>query len=157
MEQIQVPLNFIDGNIILDTTLDLKQKIGFYCPFFLRSIKSHLNPNILLNNSTNVEDYELKTIRKHLVNNPAYMIVESSPTVHVNRLQSKGITITIDMDIVETISRYNSSFWQRLGTIWIQYLSIFIIIWKLIDITKDYIFTHQLVNAWEIIPWKKMY
>lgn len=157
LEQIQIPPKFVSGNVFVDATLELKQKTGFYCPFFLRSIRSHFNRDFLPDNSSEIADYELSTIRKHLANNPAYLVAHPSPVIHFNRLRPKGITVTINLDVVETITRYNVSYWQRLGTIWIQYLSIFIVLWKLIGVLKDYLFTNQLIHAWEIIPWKKMY
>lgn len=92
-----------------------------------------------------------------MMDNPAYLTIDSSPVVRFNRLNAPGVTITVGLDIDETISRYDSSYWQRLGIFWIQYLSIFIVVWKLVDLMKNYMFTTQMVNAWEIIPWKKIH
>lgn len=156
LQQIQIPANFQSGEIFIDGQLKLEQRVGFYCPFFLRNIKSHFFHNILPENSTHIDDYTLPSIRKRLHNNPAYMNFDAQ-TLHWNRLQNDEITLIINLNVDELITRYHVSYWQNLGQIWIQYLSIFIVILYAIDKLKNYIFTEQIIKAWEIIPWKKIY
>lgn len=158
LQQIQIPNRFDGGKIVIDVQMDVKQKIEFYCPFFLRSIKSHFQNVIVQTNSTDIKDYEFDTLRKRLTNNPAYLTHNSLPVIQFDhQWTTKTISITVNIEINETTTRYNVSYWQRFGLIWIQYFSIFIIIWKLMDKMKNYMFSHRIVNAWEMIPWKKLY
>lgn len=151
-----VPLNFNGGEIFVDASMMVKQSQGFYCPFFLRSIRSHFYHDILPENSSDINDYDLSAIRTRLTNNPAYVITDT-PKMRWNRFRANEIQLNVNLNINESIARYNVSYWQRLGLIWIQYLSILIVCWKAIDKLKDYMFSQQMIKAWEIIPWKKIY
>lgn len=154
---MQVPSNFRSGEIFIESDLALVQRTGFHCPFFLRQIKSHFYHTIISENSTNIRDYEMATIRKKLRNNPAYMTVSKSPITYWNRIPANDIVLNIDLHIDEVESRYHTSFWQRLGQIWIYYLSIFLVCAYLMEKLKTYMFSRQMIRAWEIIPWKKIY
>lgn len=154
---MQVPPNFNGGEIHFETKLQLIQRAGFYCPFFLRQIKSHFYHTIIPGNSTDLRDYEMATIRKKLYNNPAYMTNDQSAVVYWNRKPYSDIVLNIHISIDETMCRYNTSYWQRLGQIWIHYLSIFLICAYVMEKIKSYMFSRQLIRAWEIIPWKKIY
>lgn len=155
---MQVPSNFRTGEIFIESNLKLVQRTGFHCPFFLRQIKSHFYHTIIPENSTNIRDYEMAAIRRNLKNNPAYMSVDQSNIVtHWNRIPSSDIVLNIDLHIDEVGSRYHTSFWQRLGQIWIYYLSIFLVCAYLMEKLKSYIFSRQMIRIWEIIPWKKIY
>lgn len=156
LEQIPIPINFNGGEIHVDASMIVEQYQGFYCPFFLRSIRSHFYHDILPENSSDIGDYELPTIRKRLTNNPAYVIA-NTPKIQWNRFIANEIQLNVNLNVNESITRYNVSYWQHLGLIWIQYLSILVVCWKALDKLKDYMFSHQLIKAWEIIPWKKIY
>lgn len=156
-QQTKVPSHFRGGEIFIESHLKLVQRTGFHCPFFLRQIKSHFYHSIIPENSTNIRDYEMIAIRKKLKNNPAYMNVDQSPVTHWNRIPSSDIVLNIELNIDEVESRYHTSFWQRLGQIWIHYLSIFLVVAYLMEKLKSYIFSRQMIRAWEIIPWKKIY
>lgn len=157
LQQLQIPSNFHSGEIFIDAQLKLTQRTGFYCPFFLRQIKSHFYHTILPENSTNIRDYELVAIRKKLRNNPAYMNVDPTPVMHWRRIPSSDIVLNIDLHIDEVTGRYHTTFWQRLGQVWIHYLSLFLVCAYLMEKLKSYIFSRQMIRAWEIIPWKKIY
>lgn len=156
LQQLPIPFNFNGGEIYVDASMVVKQNQAFYCPFFLRSIKSHFNHDILPANSSDIEHYELSAIRKRLENNPAYVVIDT-PTMRWNRLNANEIIWNVNLNVNESITRYNISYWQRLGLIWIQYLSILFVCWKAIDKLKNYMFSEQMIKAWEIIPWKKIY
>lgn len=154
---MQVPLNFHTGEIFIESNLKLIQRTAFYCPFFLRHIKSHFFHTIIPENSTNIRDYEMSTIRKRLRNNPAYMSVEPNPTTYWKRIPSTDIVLNIDLNIDEMTGRYYTTFWQRFGQMWIYYLSLFLVCAYTMEKLKSYIFSRQMIRAWEIIPWKKIY
>lgn len=156
LEQMPVPLNFNGGEIHFDASMIVDQNQGFYCPFFLRSIRSHFYHDILPENSSDIGDYELSVIRTRLSNNPAF-VVSGTPKMRWNRLSANEIQVNVKLNVNESITRYNVSYWQRLGLIWIQYLSILIVCWKAIDKLKEYMFSQQMIKAWEVIPWKKIY
>lgn len=157
MQQQSVPQNFRGGEIFIDTQLQLVQRTGFYCPFFLRQIRSHFYHDLVLENSTNIRDYEIESIRSKLLNNPAYMTNAQSPIIRWHRQPSTEVILNINIRIDETITRYHTSYWQRLGQIWIHYLSIFLVCAYLMEKLKSYLFSRQAIRAWEIIPWKKIY
>lgn len=152
-----MPADFTGGEINLETKLELVQRTGFHCPFFLRHIKTHFYHEIVSENSTNIRDYELSVIRRKLHNNPAYLTNEQSPIVYWKRKPSNEIVVNVHISIDEQMTRYNMSYWQRLAQIWLHYLSIFLICAWLMDKLKSYMFSRQLIRAWEIIPWKKIY
>lgn len=153
---MQLPLDFRSGDIQVEADLNLVQRTGFYCPFFLRQIKSHFYHSIISENSTNIRDYEIATIRRKLKNNPAFMA--ANPTAsYWNRRPTGDIVLNIDLFIDEVESRYHTSFWQRLGQIWIYYLSIFLVCAYGMEKLKSYLFSRQTIRAFEIIPWKKIY
>lgn len=156
LEQMPIPQHFNGGEINVDASVIVEQNQAFHCPFFLRSIRSHFYHDILPQNSSDIDDYELSAIRKRLINNPAY-ITTDTPRVRWNRLNTNEIRLNVSLLVNESIARYNVSYWQRLGLIWIQYLSILFVCWKAIDKLMNYMFSQQMIKAWEIIPWKKIY
>lgn len=99
----------------------------------------------------------MSTIRNKLRNNPAYITTDQSTNIYWLDEPTNKITLNIDLNIDETISRYHTSFWQRLGQMWIHYFSIFLVCAYLMEKIKHYIFSKQIIRAWEIIPWKKIY
>lgn len=153
---MQVPADFRSGNIQIEADLNLAQRTGFYCPFFLRQIKSHFYHSIISENSTNIRDYDITSIRRKLKNNPAFMMANPSAT-YWQRRPTGDIVLTIDLFIDEVESRYHTSIWQRLGQIWIYYLSIFLVCAYGMEKLKTYLFSRQAIRSWEIIPWKKIY
>lgn len=153
---MQVPFDFHSGDIQMEADLHLVQRTGFYCPFWLRQIKSHFYHSIISENSTNIRDYEIAAIRRKLKNNPAFMTANPAAT-YWHRRPTGDMKITINLFIDEVESRYHTSFWQRLGQIWIYYLSIFLVCAYSMEKLKSYIFSRQMIQAWEIIPWKKIY
>lgn len=157
LQQFQIPADFTGGEINLDTKLVLVQRTGFHCPFFLRHIQTHFHHNILNENSTNIRDYELPTIRRTLQINPAYLTNDQAPIVYWHRKPSTDIIINVHITIDEQMSRYNMSYWQQHGQIWIHYLALFLVCAWAMDKLKSYMFSRQLIRAWEIIPWKKIY
>lgn len=153
---MQVPLFFRSGEIQIEADLNFVQRTGFYCPYFLRQIKSHFYHSIVPENSTNIQDYEIVNIRRKLKNNPAFMAINPA-TTYWRRRPTGDIVLTVSLSIDEVESRYHTSLWQRLGQIWIYYLSIFLVCAYGMEKLKSYIFSRQMIRAWEIIPWKKIY
>lgn len=156
LQQEPIPANFLSGEITIEGYLRLRQSATFHCPFFLRNIKSHFFHNLVPENSTDIRDFDFKTIRRQIVNNPGYLLFEKS-NVFWNRHQENKIIINVIVHIRESKSIYHSTFWQKLGRLWLQYLSIFIVFWYCADKLKNYMFTNQKIKAWELVPWKKMY
>lgn len=155
---MQVPLDFRSGDIQMEADLMLTQRThAFYCPFFLRQIRSHFYHTIISENSTNIRDYEIATIRRKLKNNPAFMTATNPTVSHWHRRPAGDIVLKIDLFIDEVESRYHTSLWQRLGQIWIYYFSIFLVCAYGMEKLKTYLFSRQMIRAWEIIPWKKVY
>lgn len=137
--------------------MDLHQSGTFHCPFFLRKYKSRFSRNLVPENSTDIRDFNFNVIREQIVNrNPGYLLFEKT-NVYWNRHQQNTIVINIVIHIGELESLYHTSFWQKLGRLWIQYLSVFVVFWYVIDKLKYYMFTQQKIKAWELVPWKKMY
>lgn len=156
IQQEQITDNFYSGEITIEGHVKMIQKQGFHCPFFLHHKKTHFFHTLIPENSTDIEDYDLSNIQKRLSSNPAYISYEKM-SKSWNRRQNDLIILNIILNIEEISTRYHKTFWQRLGFIWIEYLSILIIFCYAIDIMKTHIFTEQIIKAWEIIPWKKLY
>lgn len=156
MQQEPVPFNFKTGELTIEGRLNLHQTATFHCPFFLRNIKSHFFHNLVPENSTNIRDYNFEVIRTQITNNPGYLLFDKTNT-YWNRNQENKTIINIVVRINQMRSLYHTSFWQKVGQLWIQYLSVFVIFWYAIDQLKRYMFTRQKIKAWELMPWKKMY
>lgn len=120
-------------------------------------MKSHFYHRLIPENATNIRDYEMNMIRKKLFNNPAHISNDQSASVTWSPEPSNNIVLNIELRIDEAISRYHTSFWQRLGQIWIHYFSLFLVCAYAMEKLRQYVFSRQLVRAWEIVPWKKVY
>lgn len=121
-------------------------------------MKSHFYHTLIPENATNIRDYEMNMIRKKLFNNPAHISNDqSAPSITWNPEPSNNIFLNIDLRVDETISRYRTSFWQRLGQIWVHYFSLFLACAYAMEKLRQYVFSKQIVRAWEIVPWKKVY
>lgn len=156
LQQEQLPPNFFSGEITIEGRLTMRQVAAFHCPFFLRRIKSNFYHSSVPENSTDINDYKLEVIQRKLVNNPGYMLFEKTNTFWSRQQQNKVI-VNIVLNIGETMNLYHTTFWQKLGKIWIQYLSIFVVFYYAMDMLKYYMFTRQKIRAWELVPWKKFY
>lgn len=104
-----------------------------------------------------MRDFELSQIRRKLHNNPAYITNEQAPVVYWKRKPSNNVVLNVHITIDEQMGRYNMSYWQRVGQIWIHYVALLLIFAWCMDKLKSYMFSRQLIRAWEIIPWKKIY
>lgn len=154
MQQQPVPENFHTGEITIEGQLKLHQLATFHCPFFLRNIKSHFFHSLIPENTTDIRDYDFRTIRRQIVNNPGYMMFDKTNEFW-NQHQQNQIIINVIIHIGESKSIYHSTFWQKLGRLWLQYLSIFVIFWYAADRLKNYMFTTQMIRAWALLPWKQ--
>ena len=134
----------------------LIQTTGFHCPFFMRSIKSHFYHDLLHKNSTDIRDFHLENIRTKLARNPAYFEFETK-SMHWNHQQSNSIIVNVVVHNNEAMTSYHLTFWQKCGQMWIHYLSIALIFLYAVDRLKHYMFTRQIIRAWELVPWKKVY
>lgn len=140
----------------MEGRIKMNQKLGFYCPFFLHHKKTHFFYTLVPENSTDIEDFDHSNIQQRLTNNPAYITYEKT-SKSWNRHQNDITVLNIVLNVEEVMTRYHKTFWQRVGFIWIEYLSILIVFCYTLDKLKSYLFSEQIIRAWEIIPWKKLY
>lgn len=152
-----VPQDFSSGIIRIDGQLEFRQKSTFYCPFFMRHIKSHFHHQLIPENSSTIDDYNLLGVQKILANNPGYLqfgkTVQQSSHGHIDN----GILVTVRVDVNEIGARYHTTFWQKALQIWIQYLSVLCAFVVAVGQIKEYMFGRQIIRAWEVVPWKKLY
>lgn len=52
------------------------------------------------------------------------------------------------LNYVEAVVEYAPGFWNTLKWAWIQYASIFVVFFYVVDRIKDIVFTHQMIPTW---------
>lgn len=144
------------GEVIISGRMHFEQRSAFYCPFFMRSHKTHFYHELIRQNATDIKEFEMNSIEKKLRQNPGYLMFEKQ-NLEWNIRNDKRITITVRIEIGEVATRFQTSFWQYFAHIWMQYLSVFIVFVYFIDKLKSFMFGRQFVRAWETVPWKKLY
>lgn len=151
-----MPPNFRSGQITLAGKLNLEQKSSFFCPYFMRNVKSNFYFELIPSNSTNIRDYEITTIQKRLASNVGFMKFEQTNAIW-DRSADDEVRINLSVDIGEVNTRFHTTFWQKLMSFWTEYLAVLVVFVFLFNKLKFYMFSRRLLRAWEIIPWKKIY
>lgn len=124
----------------------------------MRHIKSHFHHQLIPENSTTIDDYNLLSVRRKLTNNPGYL--QFGQTVHQHSSYGQidgGIRVHVRVDVNEIGARYHTTFWQKALQIWMQYLSVLCAFIVAVGQIKEYMFGRQIIRAWEVVPWKKLY
>ncbi len=136
----------------------MEQKSSFHCPYFMRNVKSNFYFELIPNNSTQINDYRITSIHKKLTSNVGYISYEKT-----NEMWDRSITdddkiqINLRVDVGEIRSRFHATFWQKLMLFWTEYLAVLVVFVFCCNKLKFYLFSRQVLRAWEIIPWKKIY
>lgn len=160
LDKHKLPGNFETGHVTIEGQLDFQQKLTFYCPFFMRRhIKTHFHHNLIpQKNRTNLMDYQLVTIQRKLYNNPAYLkFTKRAEHLSFGGSNVNEILVHISVDVNEIGARYHKTFWQKCQQIWMEYLSLLCVFVVIVDRVMGYMFGRQIIRAWEVIPWKKLY
>lgn len=122
----------------------------------MRNVKSNFYFDLIPNNSTSIEDYEIESINKKLSGNVGFIKFEKTNTIWDRSIDDK-IRINLCVDIGEIKSRFHTTFWQKLILFWTEYLAVLLVFVFIFNKLKFYMFSRQLLRAWQIIPWKKIY
>lgn len=158
-----------DGrHLIIAGRLILQQKSAFQCPFFLREKKSHFYTELLPANSTSLRDFEMRNIQKRLRSNVGYLEMEITDIYWAtdnseedytgkSRPSSPNQRVSVYVDVVEVPVRYRTTVWQLVNLIWVYYMSVLLVFIVVVNWIKDWMFKRQIICAWQIIPWKKLY
>ncbi|XP_070496593.1 transmembrane protein 231 [Chironomus tepperi] len=136
--------NFYNRKISISGNLDVSQIQSVVCPFFLRNVKSHFFYEVLNENQTNLEEFRLSSIREHLEHNLMHFNFKETTTDY-EQFSDEKTTIKVNVKIPELAIRYQKSFWQKLMSFWMQFLSIFIIAIAIENYILNYIFENRLI------------
>lgn len=146
---------FNPGNeIYLQGSLDVTQTRALQCPYFMRNIKSHIHyPQ--LNNNASLEQFSIKSLRDEMMKNSIFLGFKQ-----LSKLSMPGsldnVTIQLELNVNEVSIRYHYTLWQKVNSIWVQYVAIFLIFYKIAVKLVEYTFNHQYLIAWKVEPWKKL-
>lgn len=133
--------------------LDVTQKRALQCPYFMRNIKSHIHyPQ--LNNNASLEQFSIKFLRAEMMKNPIFFEFKELSKITLPSSEDK-VTINLDLNINEVSVRYNYTLWQKVSSIWIQYIAIFVIFYKIALKLVEFVFNNQCLITWKVEPWKK--
>ncbi|XP_037953404.1 uncharacterized protein LOC119683672 [Teleopsis dalmanni] len=160
MQSLTVPIGdtpLYNGLILLKTELKHKQYIEYSCPFPGRNLKTEFHdvlPNG--NTSSNLKEFAIESILDELKINPGFFQLSLEET-YVRPEPNPHLRIQVDIKISQVPVRYHLSIWERLGQFWLYFASFFGISFYVLNKIKDYLFSHQIIRSWEIIPWKKLY
>lgn len=136
--------------------MKLQQKSSFHCPFFMRNVRSNFYFELIPSNSTNIQDYEMKSISDKLTKNVGFIELEKTGTIW-DRTSDDKIQINVSVDVGEIRTRFHATFWQKLMLFWTEYLAVLVVFIFCFNKLKLYLFSRRIFRAWEIIPWKKIY
>ncbi|XP_055837340.1 uncharacterized protein LOC129905799 [Episyrphus balteatus] len=157
IHHLQLPkTGFSNGIIKMKGYLRLNQNAEFICPFYGRNAKTHFRGDVLPKNTSNMEYYQFEYIQELIRLNPAFFELEIAETYY-KPSQDGGVTIQLQMDIVQVPARYHLSVWERCGQFWLYFASFFGISFYIMNKTKDFLFGRHILRSWEVIPWKKIY
>lgn len=152
----QLPSNFRSGHITYEGKLNLEQKSSFHCPHFMRNVKSNFYFELIPANSTTIKDYEITSIQQKLTRNVGFIKYEKTNTVW-DRSSEDKVTINLSVDIGEIKTRFHTTVWQKAMSFLTEYLAVLVVFVFCFSKLKCYLFSRQVLRAWEIIPWKKVY
>ncbi|KAK3914059.1 Transmembrane protein 231 [Frankliniella fusca] len=68
----------------------------------------------------------------------------------------KAFFIKLRISVPECLIVYRPGFWQVIKWAWMQYLSIFIVIYRFLQVVQEYVFSNQLVPTFKFVPWKTL-
>ncbi|XP_002052919.3 transmembrane protein 231 [Drosophila virilis] len=161
--QLQLPqaARLQNGRIQLKGELKLKQYVEFTCPFPGRNIQTHFRQVQLDTNNSQADmsQYKMESLLAQVKANPAYFQLSVQETYYrpsAPRLEP-GLSIELELDVLQLPARYHLSIWERLGQFWLYFASFFGISFYLMNKLKDFLFGRHIIRSWEIIPWKKLY
>ncbi|EDW03832.1 uncharacterized protein LOC6562947 [Drosophila grimshawi] len=150
-----------NGRIQLKGELKLKQYVEFTCPFPGRNHRTHFRPVQLDTNNTlaDISQYQMESLLGQVKVNPAYFQLAVQETYYKRRAPrlESGLTIDLEVDVLQVAARYHLSIWERLGQFWLYFASFFGISFYVMNRLKDFLFGRHIIRSWEIIPWKKLY
>ncbi|ALC40127.1 CG14020 [Drosophila busckii] len=161
--QLQLPEGnrLHNGRIQLKGELKLKQYVEFTCPFPGRNIQTHFRQVQLdaSNNYVDMAQYSMEHLLAQVKANPGYFQLAVQETYYrpTDPQMVPGITIELEMDVLQVPARYHLSIWERLGQFWLYFASFFGISFYIMNKLKDFLFGRHIIRSWEIIPWKKLY
>jgi transmembrane protein 231 len=138
--------NFNNRRILIDGKLEAEQDQALVCPFFMRNVKSHFFFEKLNENQTDLEEYEISTIKDQLAHNPMYFKFHETST-DLDELDDDKTSIRIRMKIPEIPIRYKKSFWQKLMDSWMQFLSLFAITFTIINFLLGHLFENRFIMS----------
>ncbi|XP_022224490.2 transmembrane protein 231 [Drosophila obscura] len=161
--QLQLPLSgrFRNGRIQLKGELQLKQYVEFTCPFPGRNIKTNFRPVHVQTNASHadISQYKMESLMAQVKANPAYFQLSIQETYYrpTSPRLEPGLSIELELDVLQVPARYHLSIWERLGQFWLYFASFFGISFYIMNKLKDFLFGRHIIRSWEIIPWKKLY
>lgn len=135
----------------------LKQYVEFTCPFPGRNVKTSFRHLNVSSNSSNIKQFGIEPLLDQLKSNPAFYELDIQETYFRRGPPEQGLSIQLDVDVLQLAARYHLSIWERLGQFWLYFASFFGISFYIMNKLKDFLFGHHIVRSWEIIPWKKLY
>lgn len=159
IHHIDLPMasQLTSGVIILRAELMLKQYVEFTCPFPGRNTKTAFRNIKLHTNTSNMQQFQTETMWNQVKSNPAFFQLDIQESYVRKAPAEQGLTIQLDLDILQLGARYHLSIWERLGQFWLYFASFFGISFYIMNKVKDFLFGNHIVRSWEIIPWKKLY
>lgn len=161
--QLQLPLasRLQNGRIQLKGELKLKQYVEFTCPFPGRHIQTHFRQVQLDTNNSHADmsQYKMESLLAQVKANPAYfqLVVQETYYRPTSLRTDPGLSIELELDVLQVPARYHLSIWERLGQFWLYFASFFGISFYVMNKLKDFLFGRHIIRSWEIIPWKKLY
>ncbi|XP_037709108.1 uncharacterized protein LOC119546700 [Drosophila subpulchrella] len=156
--QLSLATRLANGEIKLKGELSLKQYVGFTCPFPGRNIKTQFR-DVQVDINATTEQFKMESLLAQVKANPAFfqLVVQETYYNKTSPQFEPGLTIDLEIDVLQVPARYDLSIWERLGQFWLYFASFFGISFYIMNKLKDYLFGHHIVRSWEIIPWKKLY
>lgn len=136
--------NFYNRQISIVGDLEVVQDQALVCPFFLRNVRSHFYYEVLNENQTNLEEFRVSSIREHLEHNPMHFKFKGTSMDH-EKFSDDKTTIKVRVKIPELAIRHQKSFWQKLMSFWMQFLSLFIVTITIENYILNYIFENRLI------------
>lgn len=138
--------NMNDREVIISGSLQPNQMLPLQCPFFMRNVKSHFYYEKLNENQTNFEDFKISNIEKNLEKNPMHFhFVEKS--TEFGELSTDETTVRIKLTVPEVMIRYRKTFWQKFNDVWINYISIFVVVIFIAKFILGIIFEKRLLMS----------
>lgn len=81
-------------------------------------------------------------------------LINSYSVWALGRDLEKAFDVKLRIAVPDISIVYRPGFWQVIKWAWIQYVSIFIIVYRFLQVLQEYIFSNQLVPTYKLVPWK---